>query len=249
MAYDPFAGHASPVNGGTSPWTLAGLGGMDDGGGRHAPADPIGPGPGGHGLNGGPDTNPTPPTDPAVYGGGFGSLDRDFSLADFHTDPGYQWRMDQGIQALDRSASARGQLFSGGELKALDRYNQGFASNEYQNAFSRYTQNQGNRFNRLAALSGIGQAAQNQMTGYAQNLGPSLAQGYYGIGNAQAAGAYGQANAINNGLNGLGSAWNWYSMNKPASGSPSPGAPDWTSGTTTFDPWGGGGLTTATPGR
>lgn len=226
MSYDPFAGHASPVNGGPTAWTLASLGSADDGGGRHAPADPIGPGPGGHGPVG---PGPTPTPDPSVtYGAGFGSLNHDFGAGDFQTDPGYQWRMDQGIQALDRSASARGLLFSGGELKALDRYNQGFASNEYQNAYNRFNQNQTNRFNRLASLAGIGQTSQNALTGYAANMGPNLAQGFYGIGNAQAAGAYGNAAANVNGMNGLlgglGNAWAYYSANKGA-GNVQPSSP------------------------
>jgi hypothetical protein len=52
-------------------------------------------------------------------------------------DPGYQFRMDQGNQALNRRAAANGSLLSGGTLKALARYNQDYASNEFQNVYNR----------------------------------------------------------------------------------------------------------------
>lgn len=51
-------------------------------------------------------------------------------------DPGYQFRLDQGLQGLQRSAAARGTLLTGGTLKALDRYNQDYATGAYQNVFN-----------------------------------------------------------------------------------------------------------------
>ncbi|HEY2605569.1 MAG TPA: hypothetical protein VGJ10_06105, partial [Paraburkholderia sp.] len=48
-------------------------------------------------------------------------------------DPGYAFRLQQGNQALERAAAASGGAFSGGTLKALARYGQDYASNEYQN--------------------------------------------------------------------------------------------------------------------
>jgi hypothetical protein len=58
-------------------------------------------------------------------------------------DPGYQFRLQQGQLALDRAASAKGQLLSGGQLKAQQQFGQDLASQEYQNAYQRgLTQNQ-----------------------------------------------------------------------------------------------------------
>jgi hypothetical protein len=51
----------------------------------------------------------------------------------FFTSPGYQFRLDQGNQAVQRSAAARGILGSGATMKAIDRYSQGLASSEYNN--------------------------------------------------------------------------------------------------------------------
>lgn len=51
----------------------------------------------------------------------------------FQKSPGYQFRLDQGKQALERSQSARGGLLGGRALKELEQYSQGIASDEYGN--------------------------------------------------------------------------------------------------------------------
>ena len=53
-------------------------------------------------------------------------------------NPGYQFRLNQGSQTLDRSAAAKGQLFSGGAQAAQQQYGQDYASNEYDKALTRY---------------------------------------------------------------------------------------------------------------
>lgn len=55
-------------------------------------------------------------------------------------DPGYQWRLQQGLDATQNSAIARGMGMSGNTLKALNDYAQGSASQEYGNTFNRYMQ-------------------------------------------------------------------------------------------------------------
>jgi len=55
----------------------------------------------------------------------------------------YKFRFNQGQQALERSAAAKGMLGSGNTLAALAQYGQGMASDEY-----------GNEVGRLGALSG-----------------------------------------------------------------------------------------------
>lgn len=53
------------------------------------------------------------------------------------SDPGYRFRMQQGEQALQQSAAAKGILRTGGTLKDILGWGQNFASQEYQNAYSR----------------------------------------------------------------------------------------------------------------
>jgi len=73
---------------------------------------------------------------------------------------GYQFDVDQGNQAINRSAAARGSLNSGGVLAELAKYGQGMASREY-----------GNQVNRLSSL--IGQKQQFGMgSGYYDELNP-----------------------------------------------------------------------------
>jgi len=55
----------------------------------------------------------------------------------FQADPSYQWRLDQGNQAINRSAAAKGMLGSGNVLAELAKYGQGMASQEYGNQFGR----------------------------------------------------------------------------------------------------------------
>lgn len=148
-----------------------------------------------------------------------GSFDTKLDPSQIANDPGYQFRMQQGQQALERSASARGMLNSGGALKSLARYSQGVASDEYQNAWNRNNADNTGRFNRLASLAGVGQtASQNlgalgaqnsaQMGQFANNMS-SL---YGAVGNAQAAGAIGMANAFSGGMQSMGNMAMQYGM-------------------------------------
>ena len=68
---------------------------------------------------------------------GDGRLLRDFTNADFVKDPGYEFRMAEGEKGINRALAARGGFDSGSALKALNRFNQDFASNEFGNAYNR----------------------------------------------------------------------------------------------------------------
>ena len=52
-------------------------------------------------------------------------------------DPGYQFRRSEGLNSVLHSAASRGLSRGGSALKALDRYGQGHASDEYDKAFGR----------------------------------------------------------------------------------------------------------------
>lgn len=107
--------------------------------------------------------------------------------------PGYQFRLGEGQNQLDRMAGRAGNLFSGRALMGAQEYGQNFASNEFANYI-----------NQLNHMSGQGQAA-------ATNLG-SMRIGAAGqIGNAQMAGAQGRQSAYLNQGNALNSLINQYS--------------------------------------
>jgi hypothetical protein len=129
---------------------------------------------------------------------------QNFSMSDFNQDPGYQFRMQQGQQALERSAAARGGLGGGAEGKALTRYGQDYASGEYQNAYNRFTNDQSNRFNRLSSIAGLGQTANAQIGQAGQNYANNVGNNYMGAANAQGAAGVASANAYGNALSGFG---------------------------------------------
>jgi len=131
----------------------------------------------------------------------YGSLAKPFGMEQFEQDPGYAFRQSEGMKALERSASARGNLLSGGTLKGIQRFGQDLASQEYGNAFNRYQIERSARLNPLQSLMGSGQSATNVMTG---NIGQSSQNEQANImnaGQARASGYVGQANALSGALN------------------------------------------------
>jgi len=131
----------------------------------------------------------------------FGSAARSFSMADFQADPGYAFRMSEGMKALDRSAAARGGLLSGAALKGATRFGQDLASTEYTNAFNRYQTERAARLNPLQSIMGAGQSSANTLTNAAGNMGQGVAQAAVAGGNAQASQYMNTANVLTNALN------------------------------------------------
>lgn len=146
-----------------------------------------------------------------------GDDSRSFTMADFQKDPGYDFRMAEGQKALERSAAARGNQFSGGQMKAVANYGQSAASAEYQNAYNRFNSDQSQRFNQLSSLAGLGQTANGQIAAAGQNYANNTSNNMMGAANAQAAGYMGSANAqsqmVGN-LTNLGTTWMGYQMGK-----------------------------------
>lgn len=152
---------------------------------------------------------------------GYGSAMRNFGMSDFQADPGYQWRLQQGQQALERSAAARGGLLSGRAAKDMTNYAQGAASQEYGNAFNRFQTNRSNKLNPLQSLAGQAQTATNQIASDAGAYGTNAGNTMMQAGNARASGYVGGANALNQGISGgINAFQNYNMMNKlfPTSG-------------------------------
>jgi len=139
------------------------------------------------------------------------TLNKPFSMENFQADPGYGFRVSEGMKLLERSAANRGNLLSGGALKGITRYGQDMASNEYSNAYNRYNQDNTNIFNRLAAVSGIGQTATSQIGAQGANTAQGMSNAAMAGGQARASGYMGQANAL---AQGVGGAINNYNQNQ-----------------------------------
>jgi hypothetical protein len=121
-----------------------------------------------------------------------GSLGAAFSPEDLENDPGYQFRLEQGNQALDRAAAARGNLYSGAALKAAQEYGQGLADQTFNDAFNRDQQRQSGLYNILSGQQQVGLGA----VGGGINVNDA-------IGNIQASNTAQQNNIQTNSLNSL----------------------------------------------
>jgi hypothetical protein len=102
----------------------------------------------------------------------------------YQQTPGYQFRMQSGLDALDKSAAASGSLLSGAQQKALTEYGQNFGTNEYQNSL-----------NNVGSLMNQGYNAATSSGNYLMGTGSNISGAYSGLGNtlAQTYAAKGQA--------------------------------------------------------
>ena len=152
-----------------------------------------------------------------------------FTNQDFQTDPGYAFRLNEGLKSLERSAAARGGLLSGGTGKALQAYGQDMASQEYQNAYNRAFTGYNTKvqqadtgfnraltgynaavnraetgYNRLAGLAGVGQAASGQLNQLSQNYVNNATNTGQNYANSATAAGQNYANASNAALGNYG---------------------------------------------
>lgn len=137
----------------------------------------------------------------------YGKYSRDFSMADYQADPGYAFRLSEGMKQLGHTAAGRGGLISGQTMKGLQDYAQNSASQEYGNAFNRYQTNRANQLQPLGNLMSSGQAAASNQAGAAGQYGVNAGNTTMAAGNAYAAGQLGQANTLASGLGTAASAY------------------------------------------
>lgn len=125
----------------------------------------------------------------------------------------HKYQLEQGLDAVNANAGARGGLMSGRTLEALQKTGQGIASSFYDNFL-----------NRLTGVSGTGMSAAGMQGNASSNAAGAVGNALGDIGNAQAAGAIGQANAWTGALgNVLGS----FSYQNGINGNSSGGSNNW----------------------
>lgn len=127
------------------------------------------------------------------------SSNADYSWVDNYqyapSSPSYQFRLDQGSKALQRSAAAGGNLFSGQTGQALTDYGQNAASQEFEADYRR-----------LGDLAGAGTDATGTTVNVAGNYGTSAANNAQNTAAARASGYINSSNAFTNGLSGVSAA-------------------------------------------
>jgi hypothetical protein len=123
-----------------------------------------------------------------------------FGMQQFQADPGYAFRMSEGMKGLERSAAARGGLLSGAALQGIQRFGQGLASQEYQNAFNRYGVERDRQLNPLQSLAGMGQTTSQQLGAAGQTMAGNVGQAMGAAAQARASGYMGGTSALTQGL-------------------------------------------------
>lgn len=133
-----------------------------------------------------------------------GYFNQTYSGQDIYNDPSYQFRLQQGLDSIQSGAAAQGGLLSGATQKALLNYGQQAASQEYSNAYNRFSADQTNQYNRLSNLVGVGQNAAAQVGNNGMQTAQAVANNTMAGANAQAAGQVASANTWANYANQLG---------------------------------------------
>jgi hypothetical protein len=131
----------------------------------------------------------------------YGGYNQRFGMDQFTADPGYAFRLSEGMKGLNANAAARGGLISGAALKAATNYGQQAGSQEYTNAFNRFMQQKEAERTGYSDLSRIGQAAAAGTAAAAGQYGTAAAQNISNAGQAEASGYMGMATGLNNAIN------------------------------------------------
>lgn len=152
---------------------------------------------------------------------GYGQYAKDFSMADYEADPGYAFRLSEGLKQLGSQARAQGGAGGGRTMMGMQKYAQGLASEEYGNAFNRYQTNRANQLNPLGSLMSSGQAAANQQSAAAGTYGANAATTMGNAANIAGSAQLGAANTLAGGLGTAASAYqnqtnfaNWLAQNQ-----------------------------------
>jgi hypothetical protein len=158
-------------------------------------------------------------------------------------DPGWQFRMKEGLDAIQRSAASKGTLLTGGAMTDLMAFGQDFASNEYGNVYNRaasewdrnynralgeyqqayniFGNNQANQFGRLDQMSQTGATAASGVNANNSGYGANASNTIENMGNVNAAGTIGRGNAYVNLPGQIVNTWGplaeWYAQNRQPS--------------------------------
>ena len=130
----------------------------------------------------------------------------------YEESPYYNFLLEEGLKARERSASATGTLGSGERLKDIERFGQGLASTEYNNYVDNWLKT---KINPRMALSGAGQVSAGQNAQNAMTTGTNVGNAIMTAGNAKSQGYINQANAITGGINSAADNYMFYNyLNK-----------------------------------
>jgi len=135
----------------------------------------------------------------AYFNNQFNNQDLNAQLA-----PNYAFQLQQGQAGQNAAANATGGLVSGNAQQALSQYNQNFAANAYQNAFTNYQNQRTNIYNQNIGQAQLGLAGATGSANAQLGTATNLANLGIGSANAQAASQIAQGNIYGGAANTLG---------------------------------------------
>jgi hypothetical protein len=132
-------------------------------------------------------------------------------------EPGYEFGMTQGRNALEGSRAAAGGLYSGATGKALQKYGTDYASTKYGEAWTRKRAGEGDAFDRQRSIATGGQAGASTIAAAGQNGANQLSGIYSGYGDNAGAASIANANTYGGLASELGSIGSeWYKKQPPS---------------------------------
>jgi hypothetical protein len=117
------------------------------------------------------------------------------------SEPGYQFGLQQGQQALERSLAARGRGVSGAALKSAAQYGTDYGTTKLNDAFNRDSASKNQQFSQLMQLTGLGQASANNTSAAGQNYANAAGTNLVNAADSAGANAIGQGNIFSGLLN------------------------------------------------
>lgn len=117
------------------------------------------------------------------------------AFANFNESPGVSFLREQGLRGIESGSAATGGLGGGDRLRELTRFSQGLATQDF-----------GNQFNRLGALTGVGLTGAQALAGVGSTAAQGQAQAILTGARAESAGITGSKAAQNDTLARIGSA-------------------------------------------
>ena len=113
-----------------------------------------------------------------AYGAGTAPTIGDWNASDWlHSTPGYEFNFNEGQRALERSKAAGGDYFSGDTARAITRFGQDYANNEW-----------GDLWGQLGEQAGVGRENTGTVVNVAGQYGNSAAANTMAAGIARASG-------------------------------------------------------------
>lgn len=130
------------------------------------------------------------------------------ATANFQANPGYQFQMDQGLQALDRTHAAAGNLNSGNADTDTLKYATGLANQSYTGYLAGLQPYLGGQQQAVAGAAGVDTGLGNALNSSYTGQGTAANANLTGQGASDAAATMNNYNVSQNMWNGIGKAVN-----------------------------------------